>query len=315
MRSISAGLFETIIQAPIKTCAGIPPDDIKALISLCAQNGISRNFLMNKSILFFDDLKEIFSYLRQLDAASGITSITVADRAIVPFLQKVIPDVKIQSSVFLHIDSAPKIREAIKMGITEFCLDVTTNRNGAELERIKLLRKTFPQIKIKLLANHGCYLHCFYLAKHEDWPVLVSQRKRVPKEEKRLLVDFINEKKCLYRTSDLTDEIRRPFIRPEDITFYEKKGWTDYIKLAYRLDETPVLKRRMEAYFNRKYNGDICDLAPPNRGRLPGELLNSKFPKGFIEKLTSCGLDCEDCPYCTQVLSLVLSRRKQKEKD
>ena len=317
----SGQVYEIYFSGPVgndyssvcRNSRGYSPDEIMALVNLCAENGIARNFLMNKSILFFDDLKEIFLYLRQLDAAGGITSVTVADRAIVPHLLKVIPNVKIQSSVFLHIDSAPKVREAVKMGITEFCLGVTANRNGFELERIKVLRKTFPQIKIKLLANHGCYLNCFYSAKHGDWSVLVSLREKNPKGEKRMLVDFIDEGGCLYKTADLTDEIRRPFIRPEDIAFYEKKGWTDYIKLAYRFDETPVLKRRMEAYFNRRYDGDLCEIAPQNRGRLPVQVLNSKFPEGFIEKLTSCGSVCEGCRYCARVLSLVSSGHKQKE--
>jgi collagenase-like PrtC family protease len=160
--------------------------EIMALVSLCAQKGIARNFLMNKSILFFEDLKKIFLYLRRLDAAGGITSVTISDGAIVPHLHKVIPNVKIQSSVFLHIDSAAKVREAVKMGITEFCLDVTTNRNGVELEKIKALRKTLPPISIKLLANHSCYLHCFYLSRHADWIVLSSLRKTNPPTELRV---------------------------------------------------------------------------------------------------------------------------------
>ena len=64
----SGQVYEIYFSGPIKNdyssayqnLRGYSPDDIKALISLCAHNGIARNFLMNKSILFLMTLRESF---------------------------------------------------------------------------------------------------------------------------------------------------------------------------------------------------------------------------------------------------------------
>ncbi len=292
-----------------QTPAAVPGGDITELIELCAAKGIGRNYLLNKSILFFDSVKEILRYLRKLKSMDGLTSVTVADRAIVPFIRQMLPDVRIQSSVFLHIDSVHKVREAYKMGITEFCLDVSMSRNGPELERIREFRSTRPDIRIKLLANHGCYQYCFYAPRHEDWLSLLELGKKIGKEKTPDALVWHLNYNCLFKSSDIADEIRRPFIRPEDVEFYEKHRLADYIKIAYRTDATPVLKKRMQAYFDRSYEGDLLDIAPSNLGRKSFSVRNKSFPEAFLKKLSYCGLRCDTCAYCSKVAARVVVAR------
>ena len=73
-----------------------------------------------KSILYFDNVKDIFSYMKSLEKYGGVTAVTIGDRMIVPYLAKAFPGINIQSSGFLHIDTANKVREAWKMGIKSF---------------------------------------------------------------------------------------------------------------------------------------------------------------------------------------------------
>jgi len=287
---------------------GISCEDVMSLVKMCDENGVGRNFLMNKSMLYFENIKKIFAYIKSLKDYGGITSLTVADPMIVPYLKKGFPHVDIQSSVFLHIDNANKVREAWKMGITGFCLDVSLNRNGPELERIRDLKKYYPGMTIKLLANHGCFQNCFYSLVHEDWLVL-KDLCLAQTEKKYMLGNLAPEAyRCVFRMKHQADEIKRPFIRPEDVGYYEDNHLTDYIKICYRVDSSPVLQKKMKAYFDRSYDGDLFDLAPANRDNCDMKCRNKNFPENFIDKVLYCGFLCEECRYCEKVALGVLQQ-------
>ena len=274
--------------------------EIGALVSLCTKKGIGRNLLINRSVVNLNNVKEVFSQIRSLVKYGGVTSVTVADRMIVTYIAKAFPDIIIQSSVFLHIDTANKVREAWKMGIKSFCLDVSMNRNGPELERIRDLKKYYPGMAIKLLVNHACFQNCFYSRANLDSPGNTYS-----------LGDIINEVECLYREKNIGDQIKRSFIRPEDISYYEKNSLMDYAKIVDRMDETPHLRRKMEAYFNRSYDGDLFDISP-TRKRSPFICQNKRFPIKFIDKVLYCGFSCETCHYCEAVASKILSKRESQ---
>jgi len=281
-------------------------EQVAELIRYCAKNGIGRNYLMNKSILYFDSVKDIFSYIKSLDQFGGLTSVTIADRMIVPYLAKTFPDLCIQSSVFLHFDTANKVREAWKMGMKSFCLDVSCNRNGHELEKIRDMKKHYPGMTIKLLTNHGCFQHCFYLPVHENWPVL-NDVKGNAEDKKYMLGNMVNGEACIFKTTSQSDEIKRSFIRPEDITYYEERGLMDYVKIVYRQDPTPVLKKKIQAYLDRSYDGDLFEISTSNKGKFSSICDNKKFPAGFVEKVLYCGFACETCNYCDGVANKVFS--------
>ncbi|QAT16964.1 hypothetical protein BU251_04075 [Candidatus Velamenicoccus archaeovorus] len=275
--------------------------EIRQLIALCHRHKIKRNLLLNKRINFFDDLKRIGRYVKALEDSGGITSITLADPCIVPFLRKMFPKIALQSSVYMNIDSEHKIKEAVKMGMTEFTLDVSCNRDARALDAIRAGRKHLPAVTIKLLANHGCYLHCFYGGRHAEWPVLMEAARTMLQEGAGCYVGFMLKDGCQFATQEPADEIRRPYLRPEDLAFFEENGWADGIKIAYRKDDSRLLKTKISAYLARSFKGDLFTLAPSNKGPLPFICDNKAFPKDFIEHTTHCNQRCVSCRYCASV--------------
>lgn len=286
--------------------------EIETLLRFCHRERIASNLLINKSVLFFDDVKEIVRNVRRLENLGGLSVITIGDRGIVPYLRDALPKVRLQSSVYLHIDTAYKVKEALKMGITDLCLDVSINRNGEELDRIRDLRKYYPDFTVKLLANHGCYQNCFYSGAHENWQDYGDMLKKFSESKGRyVLGKLIQSHKCIHRPKSLDEEIRRPFIRPEDISFYEKNGWADYIKIGHRIDNSHVLSRKLKAYFKRSYKGNLFDVVLSHRSLM---CLNKMFPRNFVAKTTSCRSACEECTYCKKVADFVLRERTGVEK-
>lgn len=282
--------------------------EIGRLIRFCAKRGIRKNLLINKSIFFFDNIKILFSYITGLSRWGGIDAISLADPALAPFLKARFPDITLQSSVFMGIDSAPKVMEALKMGISEFCLGVSTNRNAKALSEIRDLKKA-KSFKVKLLANHGCYRDCFYAAKHPDWPLLAEINAKKGRSRTPILGDLLELRKCVYRWQRHSDEIKRPFIRPEDIPYFEKNDFADFIKLAYRQDHSKNLRKKMMAYFTKTFDGNLLEVIPSNKVTA-GELYcdNKSFPSNFVKKVTECDFKCYACDYCERVAALTIRK-------
>jgi hypothetical protein len=283
--------------------------ELKELISFCAANRVGRNLLINKSVMFFDDAKEVINSVKTLHGAGGLTGITIADKVLLPILKKTFPGIPIQASANLHIDTAQKVQAAYKMGISEFCLDYSLNRNLCELERIRELKHDLPKLRIKLMANQGCFMNCFYHGRHEDWAALSSVSERFGLKAGTIGA-LVHSHQCLFQPADMTDIIKRPFIRPEDVYFYEKNGLADTIKIVYRQDKSAILQNKLSAYFSRTYKGDLQDIAPANGCDFRVALVNSLFPKNFIEKVVACKGDCKACGYCESVLKKVVKDKR-----
>jgi len=298
-----AGAGDNDLSSPYQNLRKDSERKIIKLIELCCQNKIKRNLLLNKAILYFDDLFKILKYIKTLEKYGGVNSITISDPCIISFIRRAYPELKLQSSVFAGIDNVYRAKEAIKMGIQELCLDVTVNRNATELKKIAALKKTWPSVSIKLLANHGCYLGCVYGVRHAEWPLFQDIKKEMHLAGKKyILGNMINSKDCVYNPDRASDEIKRPFIRPEDINFYEREKLADYIKIVYRLDNSTTLKKKMIAYFEHSYDGNLFEITPSNKyGSSKYGCNNKNFPDDFIEKITTCNMDCFSCNYCEVV--------------
>ncbi|NTV29220.1 MAG: hypothetical protein HGA80_03960 [Candidatus Omnitrophica bacterium] len=295
-------------------------NEIEKLVAFCSAQGIGRNLLINKSVLYFENVKRLLAYIRSLERAGGVTAVTVADQRIVPYLSRAFPEVEIQASVFMHIDSALKAREAWRNGIKSLCLDVSLNRNIPELERIRELKRYYKELRVKLLVNHGCYCNCVHSGRHEDWLVFRDLMKRQGRKGRHALGALFDSEPCAFRRTSWVDEIKRPFIRPEDVCFYENNGLADHFKIAYRNDSSEELRVKLSAYFLRSFDGDIFRLAPSNY-RDDAEFIcsNKDIPKNFVTMTGRCGYACETCHYCDEVATRAfkpnLSGHQRRRKD
>lgn len=276
-------------------------EEIEKLLRLCERYDVKTNYLVNKYTLFFEDLRKIEKYLGTLIKAAEVSTVTVSDPYIIPHLKKRFPRVRLQSSIFMGIDNVLKAREALRSGIDDLCLDPSINRNLSELKAVMRLKKSYPGMAVKLLGVHGCYANCFFAWRHAGLPVFHAvSGEACPKSAKRMFGRKLDFDKCLYRAEDISDEIKRPFIRPEDIAYYERKKLADCIKIAYRDNTSEILWEKFIAYFERSYRGDLFRILGSNRhAGLTCD--NAKIPSGFIEKLMRCDKICDSCDYCDQV--------------
>ena len=274
--------------------------EIIALLDYCRRNRVRANLLVNKKIMFFEDLRKIESSINRLLRDEKIDSLTVSDTFLVPFLKKKFPLLKLQSSIYMGIDNVYKAREALKMGITLLGLDPSVNRRGEELKKIMGLKKIFPEMKVKLLGILTCYSNCFFASTHSQVPLLLGVLNKSSLRGRDLLGKRISPFACHYQSEDISDELKRPFIRPEDISYYEDNGLADYIKIAYRDEDSPTLREKYAAYFSRTYKGNLFLLMDSTKhSKICCD--NKKIPNSFICKVMNCDKDCHACSYCRRL--------------
>lgn len=274
---------------------------IYQLLDFCCRKNIQANFLINKATLFFEDIKKIEKYVKRLRSTGVHLHLTVADLCIVSFLKDKFPKIKLQSSIYMGIENAFKAEQALRAGISELCLAASLNRDFKELKKIMALKKKWPGLTIKLLGIHNCYLWCPYLSRHSELPIFnETLATTYLSDNEKLLGRRVNYETCFYRVESVSDEIKRPIIRPEDISYYETNKLADYIKIAFRNETSRVLRDKFNAYFNRSFEGNLFCFINSNKHK---KLFcnNKRIPKDFIKKVMTCSKNCVKCGYCDEL--------------
>ncbi|MBI5623315.1 MAG: hypothetical protein HY924_06015 [Elusimicrobia bacterium] len=278
--------------------------EVAALARFCRGQGIGTNLLLNKNPLFFDDIRRIFEGVRRLSRDAGLTCVTVSDPALVPLLRKEFPAIAVQSSIYMGVNSLVKARAAARLGVTSLCVDPEINRDFAALKDIAGLKAAFPRLRVKLLGVLRCYQGCPYAWRHADWGVLRGVLEAwSPRGWRETLGGRLDHDRCLFESDRGADEIRRPFIRPEDLGYYERHGLADVFKVAYREDSSERLKGVLTAYFDRRFDGNLFTLFSDEEVYAKGLVScdNRLIPKGFVSRVMRCKGRCESCDYCASV--------------
>lgn len=215
------------------------------LIDLCNKKNIRTNLLLNKKTMFFENVKKIIRLINAFEKSGRLDSVTISDPFFLQFLLKNTKNLNIQASIFMGIDKFSKAKEALKEGFSTICLDPSINRDYYELKKIIKLKEIYPNFRIKLLGCLNCFSNCFYAWEHPSIGIFAHLiNKSKSKYNHEILGNQLEWDSCFFKREDPSDDIKKPFIRPEDVSFYEQNYLCDEIKIAYREDETDILKKK-----------------------------------------------------------------------
>lgn len=183
---------------------------------------------------------------------AGVDIITIAS----PFLQRIIksefPSLKTEISVYAEIDTIQKFRRWEELDADIINLPARINRDLDLLESISESRS----VDIELLVNESCLFHCPYSLYHHT---VSSHRSRSTEEG----LDYCMMECANDRTEDPAELLRSAWIRPEDISYYEKTFKIDKFKLQGRQMPVKWIVKTVESYSTRKYDGNLLDLISP----------------------------------------------------
>lgn len=267
---------------------------------------------------FVTDMQE---QLRGLVAA-GIDGLVVGLPWMIPLAKKIAPELEVSVSSFVHVDSPREARQFEAMGADTIIVHQTSNRDFRTLAEIR----SAVSCDVELIANNSCVYQCPYVCAHQTSPAFHSRTGSRPVMEYELFW-------CAGRyAQDGAEIVRSRWIRPEDLKFYEGRGF-DRFKIAGRGRDTAWLLRAARAYAARSYPGALTDIismsqhAPLSLARRRaaegggnaaqwasiaqelhqvGDLTvrNADIPPDFIEFFLShdCNtLSCRSCRYCERV--------------
>lgn len=320
---------------------GRPDDELKDIDTINFENhvkkvrdsGIKFNYLLNGSCLsnneqnkeWQDNLKRFLDYLYNI----GVNALTITNPYILQLVKKIFGNkFTIRISTFACVDSFDRAKYWEDMGADIICADfVKINR---DFKTLKYMVDNLKHSKIEILATNSCLKNCPMIFTHttalshasdktkgkenyEDWSLFYCQKIQNEREE---------------------EYIKSPWVRPEDIKYYEDIG-IEHFKLTERGFPTSELIKRVKAYTNRKYDGNLIDLIQghgcldengekqlekrkvKNKKEIYNEIkrvrgigCSRKYPRniyidnskldGFIDFFVkgNCNNNCNECGYC-----------------
>ena len=254
-------------------------------------------------------LQKIIRALDTLLAAGVLHGITIVDFYLLQALSDASPEtcgqLEAVPGVNWMLDSFAKV-QATLAAIAETAfkppsklnLDRSLNRNLPELTEIsRQCHRSFPGVKLTLLANEGCLDRCPFKLTHDAQIAfantgLIANETHAANRELGCIRELGAHPAKLFKS---------PFIRPEDLEQYE--GVVEVIKLCGRTLGPAFLQRVVRGYAARRYEGNLLDLMDTMEWlakRL--HVANEELPADFLTRLSSCDKNCRACSYCMELL-------------
>jgi len=284
------------------------------------------------------ELRRLLEWLSK----AGVDSVTVANPYLLMWIKKNYPGISVSVSAMANVDSLNRAKFWESLGVDKITFPGPfVNRN---LNLIRLMRKSL-KCKMQLIANNGCQKQCPNFINHALMSCHGSQNRH-----KGYIFDYYVAMCRMNRLQDPVNFIFSDWIRPEDVTFYERLG-IDSIKIVDRRLPTHLILKILGAYLSRSYTGNLMDLLAnfygvsfnahkgwitklfyllPSFPVNPIKLLryskvlskldvfiDNKSLDGFLENIPEkCDLmSCDDCRYCMGVAAKAVKIDKGYSED
>jgi hypothetical protein len=277
---------------------------LEADLAAFKQMKIRLNLLLNANCYGRESVSEQFenqicSIISHLDGVAPVDTVTTASLMAAHVIRKNFPKVGVRASVNMRIGTI-KGMEYVAEYFDSYCMQREYNRDLTRIEELSQWAKANGK-ELQILVNSGCLNFCSGQVFHDNLvahEAEISGTKNIPEFNPCICWQYYADKKHWVAF------LQNSWIRPEDIHHYDK--WFSIAKLATRMHGNP--RRVIQAYAERKFNGNLIDLLEPGHNPLfaPHVIDNSKFPAGWFKQTTSCNKICGHCDYCQNVLAKTL---------
>lgn len=234
---------------------------LKESIRESKKYGINLNYLLNAANLDgFEQTragqKKLRKFLDRL-AEMGIEHVTVSVPYLLQILKSQYPQIKVRVGVFARIASAQSAKWWESLGADTLCISaISCNRRP---EVLKEIRKSV-NCDLQLIVNGCCLQDCPYELAHMNM-LTHSSRRGSPMHKFSFDYCFLHCTAHRYRDPALF--LKSIWIRPEDLHLYESMGF-DNFKIIDRGTPPRLLLKRVQAYANRSFDGNLLQLIGPS---------------------------------------------------
>jgi collagenase-like PrtC family protease len=229
-------------------------------VATARSKGIEFNYLLNPACMDNREYtrqgqREIEALLEYIESA-GVSAVTISLPFLLPVIKKRHPTLRVRVSVYARVDGIAKAKFWEDGGADCITLEsLSVNRDFALLAALR----SALTIELQLIVNANCQLFCPLSGQHM---VNLSHASQKGHPTRGFMIDWC-VMKCSYdKLKDPVQYLRSEFIRPEDLGLYREIGY-DSFKVLERGAPTPVLTRRVKAYCEGRYDGNLLDLIQP----------------------------------------------------
>ncbi len=255
--------------------------------------------------------REILDMLKWI-SDSGADAITVVLPHLVQIIRKDFPHLKVGYGGMRVIWEMTRVKYYDAQGISFLMLNSATNRN------FRLLRALRNAVKcdLWLTLNSSCLLFCNFGFDHDNFLSHTSNHTAPEIVSEYFHANCFSE--FLKRPFEL---IRAPWIRPQDLKYYQDVGYDKFVIYPNSSDTEDYL-RTINAYKNKSYDGNLLDLLSL-MGKKIFDIKNCRNSKnvvsvdtkkldGFLNYFVSLKKDCsavfcDECKYCEKSAKGVIS--------
>ncbi|MBU5637850.1 U32 family peptidase [Geomonas sp. Red69] len=232
----------------------------RAHVQDAARRGIGFNYLVNPACMdnreFIRKGQAELERLLEFVEECGVTSVTVSLPFLLPIIKKRHPRLKVRVGVYARVDCVAKARFWEDLGADCITLEsIAVNRDFAMLRSIRQA----VGLELQLIANSNCLIFCPISGQHM---VNLSHASQKGHASRGFMIDYCALKCSALKLADPSHYLRSEFIRPEDIKAYTDLGFHSF-KILERGAPTEVLARRVRAYAEGRFDGNLLDLIQP----------------------------------------------------
>ena len=195
------------------------------------------------------EIRALLDWLAEID----VDAVTLSLPYLLDLIKRCYPQLQVTVSVFAGVDHVQKAKMWEELGADCITLEsLSVNR------RFSLLASLRKSVKcgLMLLANTNCLQSCAFSQAHM---VALSHASQSGHPSRGFLLDYCFLQCSRMKLAEPVNYIRSDWIRPEDLRHYEALGY-DRFKLAERNAPTEVMVRRVRAYSEGRYDGNLLDL-------------------------------------------------------
>lgn len=234
----------------------VTPSSLEKFVERTHEAGIGFNYLLNSSAMGNLEFTrqgqvELEKLLEWLDEIK-VDSITVTNVFFLRLIKKRYPRFKVRVSAHRFTDTPRKVRFWVDNGAD--CIVVSETNLYREFEILRSLQEAADGTELQLIVNNWCRQDCAIAGTHAVNLSSASQagNRGFPLDYSSLICNDL-------RLREPVNYLRANWIRPEDLPLYEEMGYHNF-KIVERNTPTPILLRRVKAYSQRRYHGNLLDL-------------------------------------------------------
>lgn len=318
---------------PNNSLSDVSKEMLERHVRKAREAGIKFNYLFNGSCLSNNEQSEAWQkefrlfldYLRDI----GVNALTVTNPFILQIIKKYYTCFTVRVSTFACVDTFSKAQYWEEIGADFICVDFC--KVNRDFETLKYMVDNLKHAKIEILMTNSCLKNCPIINIHTTGLSHASNKFDDGTKYQDWCLHFCQKKQL----DNVEEYIKSPWVRPEDVIYYENIG-IEHFKITERDFPTEELVKRVKAYYNRKYDGNLLDLIQGHGWeknndyknidnnkeindkeelidevkKIRGQGQERKYPRhlyidnrkldGFINFFVEnkCKSNCNDCNYC-----------------